>query len=125
MIDQIRDMHWEDLSRALVGKVITDIDPSTNTLTLSDGTALTFEDTSGCCAWFAAELKAGNLTENAVTAIRYTDNAPEAGAYDDENYTLHILAVDHNIADLTITGNPTSGYYCHSINLTIRKELES
>ena len=121
MTDTIYDMDMDDLSRELVGKVVTSIDPAASTLTLDNGTILTFEDSEGCCAWFCAELEAGNLTENAVTAIRYTDNAPDAEEYEDENYTLHILAVDHNIADLTITGNPTSGYYCHSINLEIKE----
>lgn len=122
MTNKIYDMRQEDLSQALVGKVVTAIDPSESTLTLSDGTILAFEDTSDCCAWFYAELEAGNLTENAVTSIKATDNNPEAVEYDDENYTLHILAVDHNIADLTITGNPTSGYYCHSIDLVIKEK---
>lgn len=115
----IYDMDMDDLSRELVGKVVTSIDTDRSTLTLSDGTTLTFEDTSECCAWFCAELKAGNLTENAVTSIRATNNDPEAVEFDDENYTLHVLAVDHNICDISIEGTAESGYYCHSIDLTI------
>lgn len=119
MRNKIYDMNEHDLIQELIGKVVTGINPDESTLALSDGTVLTFEDTQECCAWFCAELEAGNLTENAVTAIRYADNAPNADAYGDENYTLHILAVDHSIADLTITGNPGTGYYCRSIDLKI------
>lgn len=124
MTNKIYDMGLEDLSQALVGKVVTAIDPNESTLTLSDGTILTFEDTSDCCAWFHSELKAGNLTENAVTSIKIAEGNSEAAEYDDENYTLHILAVDHNIADLNITGNATSGHYCHSINLIVTEATE-
>ena len=113
----IRDMTASDLEKELIGKTIVEIDESANTLTLNDGRKLVFRDTSDCCAWFDANLRAGNLTDNAITAIKVTDRQEDG--YDDEDYTIHILAANKKIADLDIYGNPTSGYYCHSIDLEI------
>ncbi|ATW58461.1 hypothetical protein SEA_C3PO_61 [Corynebacterium phage C3PO] len=113
----IRDMTFEDLEKELIGKTVVAIDESENTLTLNDGRKLKFRDTADCCAWFNGELSAGNLTDNAVTALKVTDRQKEE--YADEDYTIHIFAANNKIADLDINGNPTSGYYCHSINLEI------
>ena len=121
--DTVRDMTVQDLERELIGRTITSIDESTNTLTLDDGRKLVFKDTFDCCAWFNANLKAGNLTDNAITAIKVTDRQEEE--YGDEDYTIHIFAANNKIADLDINGNPTSGYYCHSIDLTIHTPKES
>ena len=113
----IRDMTFSDLERELIGKTVVEIDESENTLTLNDGRKLAFRDTGDCCAWFEANLREGNLTDNAITALKVTDRQEEV--YDDEDYTIHILAANEKIADLDINGNPTSGYYCHSIDLEI------
>lgn len=114
--DYIYDMTVDDLEKHLIGKVITNVDQQKNTLTLSDGTILTFEDTESCCAWFSAELSAGNLTDNAITALTVED-------HDDhdyiENYSIHILAANKTIVDLGIRGSEGTGYYCHSIDLKI------
>ena len=115
--DTIYDMTFDDLKKELIGKTVVAIDEGDNALTLDDGRVLKFRDTAECCAWFNGELRAGNLTDNAVTALKVTDRQKEA--YDDEDYTIHILAANKKIADLDIYGNPTSGYYCHSINLDI------
>lgn len=113
----IWDMSTRDLEKELIGKTVVEIDESENTLTLNDGRKLAFRDTSGCCAWFNANLRAGNLTDNAITAIKVTDRQEEI--YSDEDYTIHIFAANNKIADLDINGNPTSGCYCHSIDLEI------
>ena len=115
--DTVYDMTPEDLERELIGKSIVEIDESGNNLMLNDGTILEFRDTADCCAWFDANLRAGNLTDNAITAIKVTDRQEEECG--DEDYTIHIFAANKKIADLDINGNPTSGYYCHSINLAI------
>ena len=115
--DTIYDMTFDDLEKELIGKTVVAIDEGDNALTLDDGRVLKFRDTADCCAWFNGELRAGNLTDNAVTALKVTDRQKEV--YDDEDYTIHILAANKKIADLDIYGNPTSGYYCHSINLDI------
>ena len=121
--DTIWDMTPQDLERVLIGRTVTSIDERNNTLTLDDGRLLEFKDTNDCCAWFNANLTAGNLTDNAITAIKVTDRQEEE--YGDEDYTIHILAANKKIADLDINGNPTSGYYCHSINLNIHTPKEN
>ena len=121
--DTVYDMTPEDLERELIGKSIVEIDESGNNLMLNDGTILEFRDTADCCAWFDANLRAGNLTDNAITAIKVTDRQTEE--YGDEDYTIHIFAANKKIADLDINGNPTSGYYCHSINLNIYTPKEN
>lgn len=121
--DRIYDMTAEDLERELIGKTVTGIDESENKLTLNDGTILEFKDTHDCCAWFNANLTNGNLTDNAITTLKVTDRQEEE--YGDEDYTIHILAANKKIADLDINGNPTSGYYCHSINLDIHTPKEN
>ncbi|MGP5931738.1 DUF7448 domain-containing protein [Corynebacterium glyciniphilum] len=117
MKNRIYDMSLDDLKEALVGRTVTEIDTNEGTVTLDDGTEVEFEDTSDCCAWFNYELRAGNFTDNAITSVEVTENAAENEW--EEDYTIHILAANKNVADLTITGDPTSGYYCHSINMNI------
>lgn len=115
----IYDMTPQELKRELIGRTVTKIDEGDNALTLDDGRVLKFRDTADCCAWFNGELRAGNLTDNAITAVKVTENQDPENVYGNEDYTIHILAADKNIADLDITGDPTSGYYCHSIDLEI------
>ena len=117
--DTIYDMDKQDLKKLLIGCTVTKIDEGDNALTLDDGRVLKFRDTAECCAWFNGELRAGNLTDNAITAVKVTDHQDPEDVYGDEDYTIHILAANKKIADLDINGNPTSGYYCHSINLDI------
>lgn len=121
--DTIYDMTAQDLEKVLIGRTVTNIDEDEKTLTLDDGRVLEFRNTWDCCAWFEAELSAGNLTDNAITALKVTDRQEEE--YGDEDYTIHILAANKKIADLDISGNPTSGYYCHSINLDIHTPKEN
>lgn len=116
--ETIYDMTLEDLKKQVIGRVVRKVDQQNGTISLDDGTELEFQDTSGCCAWFNAQLEAGNLVDNAVTDVSLTDTPGDA--YDVEDYTLHILAADTRICDVHITGNPTSGYYCLSIDLVVR-----
>lgn len=117
----IYDMYPSELEKEVIGKTITAVDTENDTITLSNGTVLEFEGTSDCCAWFSAELEAGNLTDNAVTGIKVTDNTPDDD-YGTESYTIHILAADTKIVDVNITGDATSGYYCHSIILNVKEK---
>lgn len=111
------DMTHHDLAGELVGKRIVEIDTYANTMTLHDGTVLTFRDAHDCCAWFVAELRQHNLTDNAITRVTTSDK--HSDEYGDKSWSIHILAADKHIADVNINGNEGSGYYCHSINLEI------
>lgn len=109
------DMDADDLESEIIGKKVVKVDTQDCTITLEDGTLLAFEDASGCCAWFSAELTEGNLTENMVTSVRQVNWYSGA----EDSWALHILAEDHRICDVMIEGDPTSGYYCQSITLNV------
>lgn len=119
--ETIWDMTPEDLADALIGRVVVEVIEGDNVLVLDDGTCLEFEDTADCCAWFSADLKAGHLSDNAVTAVKVIDDSDDEY---DESWTVHILAADDRIADLHVEGTESSGYYCHSINLVVKKPNE-
>lgn len=109
------DMTDRDLAGELIGKRIVEIDADANTMTLHDGTVLTFHEASECCACFEAELKEKNLTDNAITHVT------TSGEYGDESWSIHILAANKHIADVNITGDRGTGYYCQSIELEITR----
>lgn len=110
-----KDMTESDLEKEILGHAVTEVSEGSGTITLDNGTVLSFADQADCCAWFCAELTAGNLTDNAVTSVDVTYNDSD----EVEDYTIHILAANKKIADIDITGDPTSGYYCHSIALEV------
>ncbi|GAA1049475.1 DUF7448 domain-containing protein [Arthrobacter russicus] len=123
-MNRIYDMTEDDLAKIVLGKTITNIDTKNNTCTLNDGTILEFEDTSDCCAWFSAELHAGHLTQNMITNIQVEDKAADDQDFD-QKYTIHVLAEATEVLAIDIEGTPTSGYYCHSINLNITSKDQS
>lgn len=112
----VYDMTAADLEEHLLGKTVTAV--AGDTITLSDGTALRFEDTADCCAYFNAELRAGNFTDNAITAVNQIDTGENEY---DEKWSLHILAADKRVATVDIEGTSSSGYYCHSVNLIVTR----
>lgn len=118
MYETIYDLGKQDLEDLLIGKVITGIDEDAGTITLNDGTILELEDTGSCCAWFDGELKKIDLTENAITAVA----VKELGQNDyDEHWELVVLSADKAVCAIEIEGDSTNGYYCHSINLLVKK----
>lgn len=116
---RIYDMQSGDLARHLIGKSITAIDDENGVITLSDGTQLELSDASDCCAWFEGKLRTIDLTENAITAVR--EDSHEADSAYDEAWKLTVLSVDKEVCAIEIVGNASSGYYCHSIELVVRK----
>jgi hypothetical protein len=118
--DRIYDMDKADLEDQVLGKRVVSVEEYDGTITLDDGTVLSFIDTADCCAWFSAELRAGTLSDNIVTAVRLEEF--EGGEYGEEHYALHILATDTRIGTVEINGDPSNGYYCHSIELGIERK---
>ena len=117
--ETVWDMSAQDLEDQVLGKRVEFISETDNSIHLDDGTVLRLEDTSSCCAWFNAELKKGNLTDNAITAVEEVPRQPDEEY--NESWSLNILAADTRLATVDIEGNPTSGYYCHSVNLIVTK----
>lgn len=118
MYETIYDLGEQDLEDLLIGKVITGIDEGAGTITLNDGTILELEDTGDCCAHFNGELKKIDFTENAITAVAVKDL--EQDEYD-EHWELVVLSADKAVCAIEIDGTSGNGYYCHSINLIVKK----
>ncbi|GAA2545862.1 hypothetical protein HD598_002143 [Neomicrococcus aestuarii] len=121
MSERIYDLGEQDLASLLIGKTITEINEETREITLSDRTVLQLEDVQDCCAYFDGILKKIDLTENAITAVQYKNLGEDEY---DEHWELTVLSVDKAVCAIEIDGNSTSGYYCHSIALIIKKPTE-
>ena len=115
----IYDMTGYDLEKALVGKSI--VATSEDSISLSDGTVLHIEDTGDCCAWFEGAVRSIDLSDNIVTGIREDDRDGDEWPV---HYTLTVLSHAREIVAVDIDGDPTSGYYVHSVDLRITKEAE-
>lgn len=115
---ELYSVHASDLAPLLVGKSIESIDTHQDTVRLTDGTVLSFEGGGDCCAWFSAQLKESNLTENVITAVCEvdTDNTDE-----DYLFTIAVFAVNQEVMSVEVTGYEGSGYYGSSFNLRVYK----
>lgn len=109
-------LNEHSLAEALVGKSITNLDG--NRLALDDGTVLYIEDTSDCCAYYNAEARAIDLTDNIVTGVRLDEREgdPDWGR---EHYTLTVLSASTELLAVDVEGDEGSGYYVHSAELSI------
>ena len=118
MEQQIYSMTQKDLAEQLVGRTIASIEG--NKITLSNGTVLEIEDTEDCCAWYEGNLEAFDYKDNIITSVQEVPVDPtRPGAVD--AWTLRVLSAHTVIAKINVEGDPTSGYYCHSVNLRIKK----
>jgi|GEM_PF-4350655 len=116
----IRDVESNDLQLELIGRRI--VSTSGETLTLDNGTVLEFEDTADCCAYFNANVEVFDFEDNVITNVRDIDTS--TGEYR-EAWSLHVLSKHKLIAKVNIEGNSGSGYYCHSVDLTVRKGVSN
>lgn len=115
----IQDANAQDFETELVGHKIIGV--TDETLTLDDGTVLLIEDNADCCAWFNGSVKGLNedIADNVITNVKYEDY--EDGEDGDEHYAIVILAGNAEVTRIDVSGNPTSGYYCHSIGLEVKR----
>ena len=113
---KIYDLTGEDLAKELVGKHI--VAATDGTITLSDGTALIIEDTSDCCAYINGVIENIDLSDNVITAVEYEDADMEEY---DEHWKLNVLSNDKRVLAIDIDGTSSNGYYCHSINLVVKR----
>lgn len=116
------ELDEHSLAEALVGKSITALEG--NRLTLDDGTVLHIEDTSDCCAWYDAEVRAIDLSDNIVTGVRLDEREGEPD-WGREHYTLTVLSSSSELLAVDVEGDEGNGYYVHSAFLRIvTKETE-
>lgn len=116
--DNLYSVHKEDLAPLLVGKTIKSVDTLKNIVRLSDGMTLVFEDGGDCCAWFEAQLREGNLTENVITEVREFDSGNKDYDY---LFTIAVYAVNEEVMSVEVTGSEGSGYYGSSFDLNVYK----
>ena len=112
----IYDMTGDELAAQLIGKSIKAI--AGNTIELTDGTVLEIQDTSDCCAWFRGDIEAFDFGDNVITAVE--DHDEEAEDEYAHAWSLHVLSAHKLIAKVNIEGDPSNGYYCHSVNLRVK-----
>lgn len=113
-----RDITEDDLKDLVLGHKIVFVDTERNSLLLDSGVVLTVESVHECCAWFQGIVHEGKVVDNVVTAVNttYPEN-PSA----EEEFTIHIIADSTEVANINVTGDPSSGYYCHSVSLQVRE----
>ena len=121
--ERIWDATESDFEKLLIGRRVVAI--AGDTIELDNGVIVTVEDTADCCAWFNGEIDgiAPDLTENIITAVKIGDNEPSDSYL--EAWSIHVLAVDKTLFRVDIEGTESSGYYCHSINLTVKTKKEN
>ena len=117
MSTTIYDMSGTDLATQLVGKSIRAI--AGDTIELTDSTVLEIESTGDCCAWFSGDIKAIDFADNVITGVEEVESTSSAGA--PEAWILRVFSAHKVIAEVSIEGDSTSGYYCHSVNLRIKE----
>lgn len=110
-----------DFARELVGKSIKHVDE--DRIALTDGTILDIEEGGSCCAWFHGTVREIDLDQNVITRVDRVDD-DFGDDFGDEKWTINVYTAHKLIAAIDIEGNPTSGYYGSSINLTVRKAGE-
>lgn len=120
--EYVYDISAKDLESELLGKRIVEI--SSSEITLNDGTALKLKETSDCCAWYDYMIHRGKIVDHAITGVESIDVDIDDGAEYSENFKLHILAGGITVADVDIWGHEGSGWYCHSIDMLIRRPVK-
>ena len=116
------DADASDLSKEMVGKSIVRIDEEKSTIALNDGTVLELESDFGCCAWFEVmSMKAIDVEDNVITAVNNEDSTLKNGDRSSGAFDIVVLSRQKEIARVQIDGDPTSGYYCSSVRMVVRK----
>lgn len=125
-MSEIAYPYYEDdrsgLLTHLVGQSVTAADLDGGTLTLSDGTVVTFDKTNhDCCS--SIELTALNVTGNVITAASFGDNEDKTGGDGAYKAWLHVVteAGELNIAEAD--GDASNGYYLHGFALDVTVTL--
>lgn len=116
MTTKITDLDEYSLAKALVGKSITALEG--NRLTLGDGTVLYIEDTADCCAYYNAEARAIDLSDNIVTGVRLDEREGDPDG-SREHYTLTVLSAATELLAVDVEGDEGNGYYVFAAELRI------
>jgi len=102
----------------LVGQRV--VSATDDTLTLSDGTTVTFDTTNDdCCSWI--ELTRLTTTDHIITAARLEDNEDETGGEGAYRAWLHVVTAEAGELNLAeANGDASNGYYLHGFALGVK-----
>lgn len=107
----------DSIKEYLVGRMIVSIDEYHGEMTLDNGTVLELIDAHECCAWYDAVVGDDIKLKTIITDV---DEEPDDDSDAVEAYRIVILGEDCRIGTIDVTGDPTSGYYCHSAYFSVR-----
>lgn len=111
------ELSADSIKEYLVGHMIVSIDEYNSEMTLDNGAVLELIDARECCAWYDAII--GNDIK-LKTIITDVDEEPDYDSDAADAYRIVILGEDSRIGTIDVTGDPTSGYYCHSAYFSVR-----
>lgn len=111
------ELSADSIKEYLVGHMIVSIDEYHGEMTLDNGTVLELIDAHECCAWYDAVIGDDIKLKTIITDV---DEEPDDDSDAVEAYRIVILGEDCRIGTIDITGDPTSGYYCHSAYFSVR-----
>ena len=111
------ELSADSIKEYLVGHMIVSIDKYHSEMTLDNGAVLELIDARECCAWYDAVIGNDIKLKTIITDVdeEWNDDSDAADAY-----RIVILGEDSRIGTIDVTGDPTSGYYCHSAYFSVR-----
>ena len=111
------ELSSDSIKEYLVGRMIVSVDKYDGKMTLDNGAVLELIDARECCAWYDAVIGDDIKLKTIITDV---DEEPDYDSDEAEAYRIVILGEDCRIGTIDVTGDPTSGYYCHSAYFSVR-----
>lgn len=118
----LNECNENEIRELLLYRKVVRVDNSTNTLTLDNGTELTFEGNEGCggcsAGWYSVtEL---NECDNAITNVEFVCDSDTKDSYDETSYKIFVYAEDRHIKLAQIDGDDGNGYYGTGYTLYVK-----
>lgn len=118
------ELEMNELFRALVGRKIIEANEREDTLTLDDGSVITFEGYGDCCAW--ANVDRMSRLDHVITDVRFVENPNSHEGGED---TLSIYALSEGSVDteiVHIVGDEGTGCYSYGVRILLNgAQIES
>ena len=115
------ELSSDSIKEYLVGRMIVSVDKYDGKMTLDNGAVLELIDARECCAWYDAVIGDDIKLKTIITDV---DEEPDYDSDEAEAYRIVILGEDCRIGTIDVTGDQTSGYYCHSAYFSVRVKKE-
>lgn len=111
-----------EIRELLLYRKVVKVDNNTNTLTLDNGTELTFEGNEGCggCSsgWYSVtEL---NECDNAITNVEFVCDSDTKDRSYETSYKIFVFAEDRRIKLAQVDGDDGNGWYGTGYQLYVK-----